>query len=87
MEVGTMYLQIKKLLIILFILCFWVGCTQVKQVVKDVKGAITGEKEDTQKAPAEGKETKTTPSSGRKGTQKTTQPTTQPPAGEVFGPR
>ena len=78
-----MYLQIKKLFIILFILCFWVGCTQVKHIVKDVKGAITGGKGDTQKAPAEEKETKTTPASGRKGTQKTT----QPPAGDVFGPR
>ncbi len=46
-----MYLQIKKLFIILFILFFGVGCTQVKQVVTDVKGAITGEKESTPKAP------------------------------------
>ena len=57
-----MYPQIKNLFVILFILCFWVGCTQVKQVVTDVKEGIKesfkGEKEDTQKAPAEAKETK-----------------------------
>jgi hypothetical protein len=55
MEVGTMDLQIKKLFIILLILCFWVGCTQVKQIVTDVKKGVTesirGEKESTPKAP------------------------------------
>lgn len=99
MEVGTMYLHIKKLFIILFILCFWVGCTQVKHIVTDVKGAITGEKEGAQKAPvAADKETpkesssppaKTKPKDtkttppSKKGTQKKTEPSSE----DVFGPK
>jgi Sec-independent protein translocase protein TatA len=79
-----MYLQIKKLFIVLLILCFWVGCTQVKHIVTDVKEAVTGPKEDTQKATTEEKETKKTTSPSKKGTRKTT---TQPPAGDVFGPK
>lgn len=55
-----MFLKIKKLIILLAVFCFWAGCAQVKQVVTDVqegvKGVFKGEKEDTQKAPAEKKE-------------------------------
>jgi hypothetical protein len=58
--VDTMFLKIKKLIFLLAVFCFWSGCTQVKQVVSDVqegvKGIFKGEKEDTQKGPAEKKE-------------------------------
>ena len=83
MEVTAMYPQIKNLFIILCILCFLAGCTQVKHIVGDVKEVFSGEKEDTPKAPAESTDTKTAPASTKKGTKKTT----QPPVGEVFGPR
>jgi len=55
-----MFPKVKKLIILLFLFCFWTGCTQVKQVVTDVKEGVTGvlkkDKKDTQKAPAEKKE-------------------------------
>jgi hypothetical protein len=98
MEFSTMVSRIKKLFIILSLLCFLVGCAQVKHVVSDVKEAIVGEKKDPPKAPAESKEAKTTPppASSKKETKTTptpasskkeTQKTTPPPAGEVFGPK
>lgn len=58
--VDTMFPKIKKLIILLTVLFFWTGCTQVKQVVTDVKEGVSGvlkkDKKDTQKAPAEKKE-------------------------------
>ncbi|MBI4765485.1 MAG: hypothetical protein HY787_12925 [Deltaproteobacteria bacterium] len=55
-----MFLKIKKIAILLAAFCFWAGCTQVKQVVTDVKedfqGIFKKEKADTQKAPAVKKE-------------------------------
>ena len=55
-----MFPKIKKLIILLAVFCFWAGCAQVNQFVTEVqegaKEAFKGEKEDTQKAPAEKKE-------------------------------
>ncbi len=86
--------RIKKIFILLLIICFTAGCTQVKQVVKDVKEVFvkekesttkppTREKEDTSKSTNEEKETKAKPASTKKGPRKTT----QTPSGEVFGPK
>ena len=67
--------RIKKLFIILSLLCFSVGCVQVKHVVNDVKQSIAGEKEAPPKTPpAESKETKPPPAPAKKGTPKKTQP-------------
>jgi hypothetical protein len=98
--VNTMNLQLKNLFIILFILCFWIGCTQVKQIVTDVKESITGEKKDASKAPkatdtGTTKEDPSPPAKAKIKETKTTPPpakkgtpkTTQPPAEEVFGPK
>jgi hypothetical protein len=98
MEVTTMVPQIINLFILFSLLCFSVGCVQVKHVVSDVKEAIVGEKEPPPKAPAESKETKAPPkappaetketknppASSKKAPPKKTQP---PPTGEVFGPK
>jgi hypothetical protein len=98
-EVGTMDLRIKKLIIVLSIPCFWVGCTQVKHIVTDVKGVVTGEKKDAPKAPkatdtGTTKEESSPPAKSKTIETKTAPPskkgtpkTTQPPAEEVFGPK
>ena len=63
-----MYPQIRNLFILLSLLCFWVGCTQVKQIVTDVKEGFTESfksgKETTPAPPPEAKETKPQPESG-----------------------
>jgi hypothetical protein len=55
-----MFPNLIRIIILLSLFCFWAGCTQVKQVVTDVKEGVTGvlkkEKKDTQKAPPEKKE-------------------------------
>ncbi len=72
-------MDIKKLVIILSIMCFGTGCTQVKHIVTDVKETVVSEKKNGQKAP----KAKTTPHPAKKGTTKTT----EPPDEDVFGPK
>ncbi len=81
-----MFAKIKKLTIFFVLLCFWAGCTQVKQVVTDVKEGVSGvlkkDKKDTQKAPAEIKEPEPAkePETADKGTTTVTKEESPPPA-------
>ena len=79
-----MFPKIKKLIILLTVLCFWTGCTQVKQVVTDVKegvsGALKKDTKDTPKAPAEKKEPPKDPEPADKGTTTVNKEESSPPA-------
>jgi hypothetical protein len=85
-SIDPMPLKIKKLFMILFILCFGTGCTQVKQIVTDVKEGIkegiTGKKEEPPKPAPETKEAKPIkePEAADAGTTKEVKEDTQPPA-------
>lgn len=84
--VDAMFPKIKKLIILLTLFCFWTGCTQVKQVVTDVKEGVSGvlkkDKKDTPKAPAEKKEPEPAkePETADKGTTTGSKEESPPPA-------